>query len=161
MKKRFDVDGDGDTEAMYLFKLDDSRPEELMGQGKINDVFGKSRTVRLLFEGSSESPEFCIDTPEECYLQVAIKRGAEVLAHKRVYIQLYDVKHFYDHYSAGTEETPTNQTVASDSLLFPEIKDIHESPDGSPFGSYEFINIHEGKDEGFEEEYIMMAHALS
>lgn len=144
VKQEYDVDGDGDMEQMYLFKIGEGHLEKNLDQDEINDYFGKSRSANFIFEGYKTSPASCVENPQDCYLELALMKGGETLGLHKIYMQLYDVKQYYDHYSVGEGWGGDNRLVSSH-------YSVHEN-------SYKYININEGKDEGYQNEYIMFVH---
>ncbi len=155
VKAMFDTDGDGDDDAMYLFKVGVGQEEYKLDQDKLDDYFGKERVGRFIFESYAASPESCIETPEDCYLEIALVKEDEILGSKKVYMQFHDVKHYYDHYSVGTDEAQDG-----DHPLFSSATNLHESD-----MSHTYINLYQNGengakqlDEEFKDEYIMMVH---
>jgi hypothetical protein len=90
---------------------------------------GRSSDARFIVESYKASPELCIDSPEECYLELSYKKGPQVLASAKIYMSFFDVRNYYDHYTVGEgqlgnlELTPkkVNEEVGFEYLsLFPE-----------------------------------------
>jgi len=149
----FDFNGDGAVlvdEFLYAFPLNSNiaqQTEKVLNQQDIDRFFSQGTQAKFIFEGVESSPLSCITTPQDCYLEIAIKRGNQVLASERIYLQLYDVKHFYDHYTVGTGETQDGATVAN------VAENLHQTT-----MPHQYINIHSGLDQDFEDQYIMFVH---
>jgi hypothetical protein len=144
----YDTDNNGVSEGLYLFNLGVDNQEKTFNQQALNDLFGKSNKVKFVFEGYAASPESCATQPESCYLEIALKKGNEIIASNKGYLQLHDIKNYYDHYSAGTGEEQEGAPV------FIQAENLHET--GTT--QYPFYNINQGQDEGFTNEYIMFVH---
>mgnify|MGYP002278440155 CR=1 FL=1 len=76
-------------------------PRALIEVQPTDDKTGPTGLVRLLLEGLSGTAA-CNDRPEDCYLEVMMEdaSGTETVSSK-TYLQLYDIKKFYDHYTVG------------------------------------------------------------
>ena len=144
VKPSFDVDSDGTQERMYMFNLGTNQSEKLMEQVDIDNYFGKNRIGRFIMESYAESPRSCVQNPKDCYLELALEKGGEVLGQHRIYMQFYDIKEFYDHYTVGTGYSGENR-------LYPGYVDQHAN-------SIPFQNINKDKDQDYENEYIMFVH---
>ncbi|NOX28200.1 MAG: alpha/beta hydrolase, partial [Gammaproteobacteria bacterium] len=149
----FDFNGDGSVlsdEFLYAFPLNSNnaqQAEKVLNQQDIDRFFSQGKQAKFIFEGVESSPLSCITTPQDCYLEIAIKRGNQILASERIYLQLYDVKHFYDHYTVGIGQAQNGATVAATAT------NLHTTT-----LPHQYINIHSGLDQGFEEDYIMFVH---
>ncbi len=88
-----------------------------------------SNTLHLLFEGRSGSAKVCIEFPAECYVEFSLTKGVDVISKSRIYMDLRDVRDFYDQANVGDAE-PDNMSR--------EIKkiDIHEGEFVSTFPGY-------------------------
>jgi len=113
-----------------------------MGWVKVSDAFGQDRLGRFIFESYAPSPAICVDEPQSCYLEIALVKDDEDIASKRVYMQFYDVKHYYDHYTVGR---------GMDGVFNASAESVNAS-------DYPYLNVSEHVDEGFEDEYIVMVH---
>lgn len=65
------------------------------------DVY-EDGVARLLFEGITGS-EACLAQPDTCFLEVVVEdsKGHEIVS-KKLYMALYAIQAFYDHFTAGT-----------------------------------------------------------
>jgi len=149
----FDFNGDGSVlsdEFIYAFPLNSTiaaQAEKVLNQQDIDRFFSQGKQAKFIFEGVESSPLICVTTPQDCYLELAIKRGSQVLSSQRIYMQLYDVKHFYDHYTVGIGQAQNGATVAATAT------NLHTTT-----LPHQYINIHSGLDQGFEDDYIMFVH---
>jgi len=97
-------------ESPFLHKLQDGVPWKL-NQEDLNRLFKKGNQAKLIFEGTKESPDTCKTNSENCYLEVTIKEGQRVAFSNKAYINIFDMKNYYDHYSAGRGGNPGRVTV--------------------------------------------------
>lgn len=142
------IDVDGKEEPAYLFKLEHSDQEKFFSQEEIVSIFGTGNQAKLIFEGYKPSPATCQNQPGECYLELLLKRGNELVTSTKVFMQLYDVKNYYDHYSVGDGQAQNGPTLLATAT------NLHDSVSEL----YQKYNINIGLDEEFENEYIMFVH---
>lgn len=117
--------------AKQLFKLADTTGFTLKSALKAAakdiplNIVDDDGVIRLLVEGVA-SNNICDTNPSECYIEVFIEDddGEERVVSK-VYLQVHDIKKYYDHYTAGTgvgeQPLPASASVhvATKSLLTP------------------------------------------
>lgn len=145
-KLTFEDDKEAGEQDVYLFKLTagESKP---LDQSLINLMFGKDKEAKLIFEGIAESPESCNDDAKDCYISLVLKRGSTVLGETKIYMNIKDIKDFYDHYTVGTGRVDITPEPLNSSVTTVHAVDYKNKP---------YIN--KGLDQGFENEYIMMVH---
>ena len=70
---------------------------------KIQRYFDSDGVGRFIFEGISASDATCSTNAENCYLSVMIydNQQSEPLLERKVYLDLHDMKDFYQHVTAG------------------------------------------------------------
>jgi hypothetical protein len=147
-----DFDGDGAVERTHLFYLGDGieylneTPEKIFHQRELNQLSGRSSDARFIVESYKASPELCIDSPEECYLELSYKKGQQVLASAKIYMSFFDVRNYYDHYTVG------EGLLGS---LEPTPKKVNEE------AGFEYLSLFPESDETAQEQkddYIMFVH---
>jgi Alpha/beta hydrolase of unknown function (DUF900) len=131
------------AEKLYAFELKkgDSKPLE---QKELDFLFDAGPTAKLIFEGTEASDEACATDSKNCYLEMVIREKGKIIMSEKLYMSIYDIKHFYDHYTLGVGELTGLQATAT-----------------TQHQQYDAINIFakddpEAKDQ--ENDYTVMVH---
>ncbi len=63
-----------------------------------------THTLHLIFEGRSGNAKVCTETPADCYVEFELLKDLDVIKRSRIYMDLRDVRDFYDQANAGDAE---------------------------------------------------------
>lgn len=75
----------------------------ILSQKDISRLFDNKGVGRFIVEGVSKNETLCVDHYDRCYLSVALYKSndPEPLSEAKVYLDLHNVKDFYQHVTAG------------------------------------------------------------
>ncbi|MBL1294520.1 MAG: alpha/beta hydrolase, partial [Thiotrichales bacterium] len=138
--------------STWAFRLGHGE-EKIFSQRDIQRFFSEGQQAKFIFEGYAESSTTCDINPNMCYLELVLTKGNQTISQK-IFMQLYDVKHFYDHYTVGTGEAQNGVLISSVAI------NLHETGAEQSVPISSFIDISQGLDANsqFENEYIMFVH---
>ncbi len=136
----------------YLFELREGE-EHIFSQAELARIFDQGPVAKLIFEGTEDSPLDCAEDSTHCFLELAVKDGNETVESTRLYLNIYNIKHYYDHFTAGTGTFPN---IVGD-IPVPTETPIDQHAAGSPSYEHKFISVF-GEDEEIPEDYILFVH---
>ncbi|NNG00153.1 MAG: alpha/beta hydrolase [Desulfobacteraceae bacterium] len=136
MKKQVE----GSAEALHLLELRESNGEKSLLQHA--QIFDDDNIARTIFEGTGTSFTYN-GLVEDAGIELSIVNSEKkVLLSDKAYIQLMELKHYYNHYSVGTGYMAEPETTA---------ENVHEYPTSN----YIYMPIF--KDEPTED-YLLFVH---
>lgn len=118
----FDFNGDGSVlidEFIYAFPLNSNnaqQAEKVLNQQDIDRFFSQDKQAKFIFEGVESSPLICVTTPQDCYLELAIKRGSQVqngatVAATAQNLHTTTLPHQYINLNSGLDQGFENQYI--------------------------------------------------
>ncbi|MBU0681412.1 MAG: alpha/beta hydrolase [Proteobacteria bacterium] len=128
---------------LYLFAARNSQEENLLyhDNGETAATFDKDGVAWLIFEGLQSSPIYDPgkNDPQDNYVEVYLTNEEQEISLAKSYINLQDVKHYYEHFTAGTGYYDEPFDVA---------KPVHTE-------KYPYLDISDRED---EENYLLFVH---